>query len=181
MTKEDIYKQNKANLIKFSGFFITLNTNRKWANEADETKCFKEAVNAAFNDPSSFIRFKDPAHKWSAKYIIDAQTEISFERGDPSKPTKNQVHAHVILKIQHRTNVQIDAHALKVAIADKCPALGGSFYVNNRYFNSPEVNLRNYIQKQTELTNKAREQKHAAKHPDNRYVAVKADPPANEQ
>lgn len=177
MSKEQTYDANKANLTKFSGFFITLNSNRKWANDSEETKCFKEAVNTAFNDPSKFVKFKDASHKWSAKYIIDANTEISFERGDPTKPTKNQIHAHVILKIKHRSNLQIDAHALKIAITERCPALNGSFYINNRYFNSPEVNLRNYIQKQTELTNQARERKHIANHADARYIAVKAEPP----
>lgn len=181
MQKEQIYDANKANLTKFSGFFLTLNTNRKWANDSAETKCFKDAVNAVMNNPASFIKFKDPNHKWSGKYIIDANTEISFERGDPSKPTKNQVHAHVILKIKHHSNLQIDAHALKVAICDLCPHLSGSFYVNNRYFNSPEVNLLNYIQKQTQLTNQAREQRHFEKSIDNKYVAVKADPPEMKQ
>lgn len=177
MQKEQIYDANKANLTKFSGFFITLNSNRKWANDSEETKCFKQAVNSVMNDPSAFVKFKDANHKWSARYIIDADTEISFERGDPTVPTKNQIHAHVILKIKHRSNLQIDAHALKVAITERCPALNGSFYINNRYFNSPEVNLRNYIEKQSALTKEAREQKHAQKHPDNRYVAVKAPPP----
>lgn len=169
--KEKVFEDNKKNLVKQSNWFLTLNSNKRLEGDSPEAEQWMHSVQLAMDNPQNWIKFMIPEDKWDAKSIISADVEISHEIGGKY----HQLHSHCIIKIKHRSSIQVDRHKLKVAILEHCPFNGA--YVDSKLFYDPTISLQNYIRKQQEQAREYREALAKGKEKDPEGVQIVNEPP----
>lgn len=141
---------------KFSGFFVTINSNKRSESTKDDTamaNTFRRAV-------SSFYRQSD-----ILKVIYDRRTDdvvdpelldtidinYTFELGKRNG-AKNKLHSHGIIKIRHRTKIKLNYEAIrswfkKIFLAAGYSDESSSIHLDVKPFGDTNRNLLYYITK----------------------------------
>jgi hypothetical protein len=151
MSKAETFEANKKNLVKQSNWFLVANSNKRITGDSPEGERWMNAVQYAMDNPGEWIRFMKEGDAWDAKSVVSCDVEISHEIGGKY----NQLHSHMIIKIQHRSSIQVDRHKLKVCLMEQTGFNG--LYVDSKLFYDPTITLQAYIRKQADQAKEARE------------------------
>jgi hypothetical protein len=119
----------RAAKVKRSAFFLTISTNQRYAeddpNIENDEAVFEESIQSVLQDMGKYIRFRADGHSWTSGKIQSVEVDYTVERG-----RTNQIHTHILIKIKHDSNIQLDYGAIKKKI---CDDLGlDNLYVNNK-------------------------------------------------
>jgi hypothetical protein len=103
---------------KRSNWFFTLSTNKRYkdddeAIENDEA-CLEEAIVEVLENIGDFMTVQVADHSWSNKHIHDVTTDYVIERG----PTTKALHAHILIKVEHTSNIKLEYGKIKQHIMD---------------------------------------------------------------
>ena len=123
-----------------SNFFLTINTNKSPSDEELElgTK-HMEAMLARLQEPSAlagYIRFGPKDDSYAGDRFGDVIKSVSWNGAVETGDTFKRLHAHVWLKIEHYSQIQIDVHKLMAAAAKHYSAglpLGSPLRVQRPY------------------------------------------------
>lgn len=119
----------RAAKVKRSAFFLTISTNQRYAeddpNIENDEAVFEESIQSVLQDLGTYIRFRTDGDSWTSGKIQSVEVDYTVERG-----RTNQIHTHILIKIKHDSNIQLDYGAIKRKI---CDDLGlDNLYVNNK-------------------------------------------------
>jgi hypothetical protein len=109
---QDMKKKEKNIKPKQSNFLLTLNTNQQY-KEGDvhlqnDIEVFNESIDDMLQNIDAYIRLPE-GHTWNDDLIKDVKIDYTIERGGK----KNQLHIHILFKLQHFTKVQLDYQKIK--------------------------------------------------------------------
>jgi hypothetical protein len=119
----------KAPKVKRSAFFLTISTNQRYAqddpNIENDEEVFEESIRTILEDLGKYVRFRADGHSWTSGKIHSVEVDYTVERGKT-----NQIHTHILIKIKHDSNIQLNYGAIKEKI---CDDLGlGNVYMQNK-------------------------------------------------
>lgn len=104
---------------RHSTYFITISSNYRPENENDQViveNMFYDALAQAFQERLEYmLKWRRGFHP--ELFLAPPQIRIRVETGGHLKGSR--VHAHVILHIEHTTNIQLDYHKLKHEIMEQ--------------------------------------------------------------
>lgn len=137
----------KAPKVKRSAFFLTISTNQRYAendpNIENDEEVFEDSIKSVLEDLGKYIRFRADGHTWESGKIHSVEVDYTVERG-----RTNQIHAHILIKIKHDSNIQLKYGDIKEKI---CNDLGlDNLYVNNKLLGANAWGgdfLRDYVNK----------------------------------
>lgn len=169
--------------IKTSTWFITVSTNQRPKNNADSQRmadALGSTVEEMLNNPQPYIKFREKGHAWNT-HVLSVDSTFTVELGPEAKvgynktsrkPGKNEdgssrkktlrgtggrIHAHIILKIQHKSKIYLDAYRsntpFRVDLARGLRERGvevEKVYVDIKLVSSPD-NLLRYLSKDSPL------------------------------
>lgn len=142
-----IDKVEKNQKTKSSNFFLTINTNQQYGKDAENLQndldVFEDSVKEVLNNIDQYITL--PAGVlFNEETIKDVDVEYVIEVGGK----KHQIHTHIIIRIDHYTNVQLDYNSIKQKIKND---LGlDNLYVNNKLIrNRGFKDITEYLNKYT--------------------------------
>jgi hypothetical protein len=108
-------KHGRKKPLKHSNFHVIINTNVR-ANAGSELlekviKRTKEATDKwlSTENMGDYLNFRDGVGQWNNSFIEKARHEQVIERGEAN----DQVHVHIMLSIDHRTNLQVNSVKLQ--------------------------------------------------------------------
>ena len=137
--KQDIYADEGK--IIFSGWHIMINSNRYLSDV--ETEDFKEGVTHILDNINQFLKFKEEGAKFNRKWIVEANTEAAFERGSH----RNQIHVHALVRIRHKTKLQLDYSKINDYLKSEVESLSNGFKLRIYRFSNPDIILQQYLNK----------------------------------
>jgi hypothetical protein len=119
----------KAPKIKRSAFFLTISTNQRYAvddpNIENDEEVFEDSIKGVLENLGKYVRFRADGHSWTSGKIQSVEVDYTVERGKT-----NQIHTHILIKIKHDSNIQLNYGAIKEKI---CGDLGlDNVYMNNK-------------------------------------------------
>lgn len=139
---------------KTSSFMITFNPNISCKKVPDQVvrERIKSTIQTVFSNKSlaKLVKFKDYKHSFTKKYIKGVNMEYALEKGSKCGFT----HAHILLKITHRSSVQLKIRELKEEIRYQMnfPSMGldeeRKFYLNVRFVRDNNASVRYYLEKE---------------------------------
>lgn len=111
-----------SNKVKQSGFLLTVNSQLKGVRPMDATDqkyrpLLTQAINAVLDDLGPYIKHRQDGEGRWGKYAFDEtknslvdgiEHSIHFEIG----PRTGALHAHVPIKVTHRSNLQLDGQKI---------------------------------------------------------------------
>lgn len=121
--------ETRPDKIVHSQWLITFNPNIPKFQDSDadleeQEAILSDACEDLLHDIGSYVKFSKEGHTWSTDVIESAQGDHVVERGKRRK----QLHAHMLVKISHRSKVSLDYQAIKKKL---CEEIGvESAYVN---------------------------------------------------
>lgn len=133
-------EKNKAT--KHSNFFLTINTNQQYRNDQhleSDRNYFDGVINNISNNLKDYV--KDSDNIWNEHNIKNVDVEYVCELGGK----KQSLHAHVLIKIEHNTNIKLDFDKIKNKVKND---LGlKSIHFKNYMIRDNNNNVLNYINK----------------------------------
>jgi hypothetical protein len=119
----------KAPKVKRSAFFLTISTNQRYAkddpNIENDEEVFEDSIKDILENLGQYLRFRADGHSWASGQIHSVEVDYTVERG-----RTNQIHTHILIKIKHNSNIQLDYGLIKAKI---CGDLGlENVYMNNK-------------------------------------------------
>jgi hypothetical protein len=141
---QDLNKVVKNEKERSSNFFLTINTNQQYKkddpNIQNDIEVFETSIKSVLSKIDDYVTFTEGM--WSDDYIKDVEIDYVIEMGTK----KNQIHAHIMLKIKHSARIQLDTKKIKSKI---CSDLGlKNVYINNRLMKKDSsTNVLDYIHK----------------------------------
>lgn len=143
---------------KHSNFFITLNTNRIPANDAEE-ETLRRIIADSVRGMSDWKVFKDLLRNMDVldipvppDKVHDVRIQFVTEKG--KKPKGGRVHAHILIKVTHSTRLRLDLPNLKAYFLDYFDAHNpehisvANVYLNVRAVRSNK-SIYDYLEKDT--------------------------------
>jgi hypothetical protein len=139
----------KKKQIKHSNFFITINLNKRFAtaNDALNSQLYKTLqnnINECWKNIKDYIIIKDtdPNATVTPKYIKKINGEGSVEVGEKFI----QLHAHLLIKVDHYTMIHFNYQKLKSEILRDTNLK--NIYVYCKLYKDVNKRLQDYIYKQ---------------------------------
>lgn len=141
--------------IKHSGFLVTINTNYR-PSLPTEARDMAEKLHRFMGYLTSdnilpyIFKFLPPHEndKFNSNTILNVNAEYRVERGGSSKG--GRIHAHLFIKVEHRTKLQIDPNALRSIFMDY-DEFKNDPRVSNPHIDikavSVDANIDNYLRK----------------------------------
>jgi hypothetical protein len=124
-------QKEKAIAPRQSNFFLTINTNQRFKDDdlmlQNDTEVFVEVIEKVLNNIQSYVSIPVEAN-WDND-VQSVDVDYVVEKGNE----KNCLHTHILMKIKHRTRVQLNYKLLKEHI---CADLG-----------LPNIHLKNILLK----------------------------------
>lgn len=112
-----------------STYFILLNSNESPKNQiqVDSGKAYMtEIVQYLGDNMNQVIEFRDSSHEYSSEFIRNISIKFSLEQSKGRKKKDGsysdyagQVHAHVLVSIQHKSNIKISYARLQELLQPK--------------------------------------------------------------
>lgn len=141
-------KRAKSEKTKTSTFLITINSNvTRSSNKKYElvNRRFDKLIETMLEEDKFpyFIKF----NKVEPDYSKIKEVESSFVVV-PEGPIRKMLHAHIMTKITHNSNIQIDPAKIRTYITKHLKSLEvGDIHVNIKYIRNTQVNLEKYLTK----------------------------------
>lgn len=158
---KDNRRKSDGRRIKFSGFFITVNTNKKFDRANDDLdkwdEKFQKAICKLFSSIDNYKNILQINKNKNKKYINDTFSKDyikSIKLNDWSTeigPNEHRLHAHIVLSIRHFTLIHINV-GFVTEFFKKILELPG-LYINVRTFTNAKMSLIDYINKDSKKTN----------------------------
>lgn len=127
--------ETREDKIKHSQWLWTFNPNIPKFQDGDadleeQEAILSDACEDLLHDIGSYVKFTHEKgdHKWSSDIITNAECDHTVERGGK----RGQLHAHMLIKISHRSKISLDYAAMKARL---CEDLG----IENAYTNAKLV------------------------------------------
>ena len=139
-------RKERAKPAVSSNFFLTLNSNQRYEPEdphrEEDAEAVEDVVKEIVQNLPRYVKIIEKNHKWSTDVIEDVDVEYAVEYGEKSKA----LHAHILVRIKHRSRVQLDFEAIK---RDFAHGLGlKNVYFDSRLLRAPSDHfLQEYIRK----------------------------------
>jgi hypothetical protein len=145
--EKNIVKKNRK-----SSFLLTINLNQSYKDgdqhKDNDAQYFEGVLQNILNDLGSYV--KVPPGDWNDDKIKDVNIDFTIETGMKIK----MLHAHVLITIEHQTNVKLDYVKMKNKIKNDLQLK--NIYFNNRIIkNDGNENVINYINKYVKPKNQA--------------------------
>lgn len=142
----------KENPIKYSAWFITVNSNQKPKDIADARRMsmiLKEAfIRMVSDDGNRIIKVLVPGHRPEPPFVRNIDLKIAGEVGHD--PRGGRVHIHAFLEIQHQSKLRLNYKAINEILREKlCNGPEGCFpniYVNIKLTRSTKT-IEAYLRK----------------------------------
>lgn len=145
---------NKPSKIKTSQFMVTINPNISCKKVGDDLmkERLKETIQCVYSNQSlqHLVKFRDYRHSFTSKYIKGIKMEYALEKGKKC----GFVHSHILLKIEHVSNIQLKFREMKEKVR-QCldfESLGlnpeRKFYFNVRIVKDNNASVRYYMEKE---------------------------------
>lgn len=119
----------KKERAKVSNWLLTINSQQRYDEddpEKDEdAEVFEDSVNEILKDLPHYVNVTEEGHSWSKDHIEDVSADYVVEWG----PKTRCLHAHVLVKIKHRTKIRLDYEAIRKKIERD---LGVTIYFNSK-------------------------------------------------
>ena len=148
-TPSDNYKK-KYRKWRYSNFFVTVNPNLIYESpkEAEPTKkILLESIHDLLRNIQDYIKIKEPeasfTDEWFDKIDLDAVIEMN---SSVDSNGRNMLHAHIMVKVRHRTLILLDLDKIKAKVKDDLQ-LPYNPYINYKFVRNASDTLENYIQK----------------------------------
>ena len=131
---------------KTSNFFLTINTNQSYKqddpNLQNDIAVFEECIKGILSNLNDYVNIDGGI--WSDDFIDDVDIDYVIELGT----IKRHIHAHIMIKIKHRTKLMLDYKKIKAKVLSE---LGlKNIYVNNKLMKKDSsTNVLDYINKFT--------------------------------
>lgn len=119
---EELAKRGEGRTKK-STFFILLNSNESTKNptEVESSREYMKAISKKLGENAGeVIEFKDGSHSFNSKYIKNVNTKFVLEQSKGRRKKdgtyseySGQIHSHVLMTIEHKSNIQINYSALQ--------------------------------------------------------------------
>lgn len=129
---------------KTSTFFLLLNSNEATTNatEVESSRHYMtEIVQYLSDNMDQVITFQNENHDYSKEFIQNIDIKFSLEQSHGRKKKdgtyseyRGQVHAHVLIAIEHKSNVQISYPALQELLQPKFE----EYYTHNGFISRPK-------------------------------------------
>lgn len=140
-------KIKKARL-HHSNYYITINTNQRFTGHEEEFNLFVENFQNTIDNVlmsndglKQIIKFKDPSANFTTQFIDSINPEGVVEKS----PNNNTIHAHILLKISHRTLISLDYDLIKQKIQEEMNLK--NIYMSVRVYRSSTDQLEDYLKK----------------------------------
>lgn len=122
-------RTEKKEKLKYSHWFITLSTNQRYdaddPSKDSDAEVFEAVIEDILKNIPKYVKMPDD-HAWSTERIEDVDGEYTVEWG----PKTKALHCHALIKIKHRSKLQLDYGALKEKVKSE---LGlNEVYMNTR-------------------------------------------------
>jgi hypothetical protein len=150
---------NVKDKVKFSGFHITISTNKRPQTE-DDADALRMQLNVCiantFTHPNlkEFIAFLSEEQQKGHTYVMnikDVDVQYAIELGSDAA-RGGRIHAHVVLKISHTSRIKIDIPVFKAKVTEYLNMPGARFTVPNPYIHIVVMrnskNLEEYLLKE---------------------------------
>lgn len=100
-----------------SHFFLTISTNQRYRDQQDpnlsnDEQCLAESVERILNNIGGYVKINTTEHSWSKDHIKDVTSDYVVELG----PKTRALHAHILVRIDHLSNIHLDYKKIKEAI-----------------------------------------------------------------
>ena len=142
----DFNETVKKDQTKQSNFYLTINLNQGYNDDdehlGDDTEIFDGLLSGMLNHINDYINLPNGV-EWNDDNIKDVDVDYVIEKGN----TQKRLHAHMLIKIKHNTNVKLNFPKIKKYI---CESLGlKNIYMNNMMSRANNDNILQYIDKYT--------------------------------
>ena len=112
---QDMTKKEKNVKPKQTNFLLTINTNQQYKDDDEnlqnDIEVFDTTIKEILNSIDQYINLPE-TDKWDDKFIKDFDIDYVLERGQK----KGQLHIHILFKIKHFTQIQLNYDKIKEKI-----------------------------------------------------------------
>ena len=142
---QDLKKVEKNLKPKQTNFLLTINLNQSY-KEADEhlkddIKIFDDTIKDILDNVDKYIKLPN-ATDWNDEKIKECDIDYTIERGKE----KGFLHIHILFKIKHFTNIQLDYDKIKSKITNDL-GLENIYMYNKLIRGNNNDNILEYINK----------------------------------
>ena len=144
-SKQDFQKKEKNVKPKYSNFLLTINTNKQYKDDDPHLKndadIFEDTINDILKHINEYINLPESVI-WNNKIIEDVDIDYVVEKGN----IKGQLHTHILFKIKHHTNIQLNYNKIKEKIKNDLD-LTNIYMYNKLVRNNGSQNIMDYLEK----------------------------------
>ena len=143
---QNLKKLIKNEKPKSTNFLLTINTNQQYKendkeNLDNDIEIFETTISDILNNIDQYINLPEN-DKWNDDTIKSIDIDYTIEKGT----IKNQLHIHILFKIRHFTNIQLNYQKIKDKIK-KDLGLKNVYMLNKLIRNSNNENILDYLDK----------------------------------
>lgn len=125
--------------VKNSSFLLTINTN---IADPRIKEPLRRATNWMFENLNQFLTFRNARAEQGLNLIDNIIIESAIEQGNKL----HRIHLHSLIKIEHRTNLQLNLPKLRKYFEDALDL--PNLHINVQYIKDTTFSIRKYISKQ---------------------------------
>lgn len=105
---------------KYSCFLVTINTNQRYKADdqymESDSEFFENIVRTEILEKlPDYVNVMQEGHSWSNDHIDGVDVDYILERGEKY----NALHAHILIKIKHRSKVQLNYKTMKQRVVER--------------------------------------------------------------
>jgi hypothetical protein len=108
----------KKEKLKYSHWFITLSTNQRYKeddpNKESDSEIFEEVIQDILQNVPKYVKMPE-GETWSKEKIEEVDCDFTIEWGS----TTNALHCHALVKIKHRSRLQLDYASIKEKVKEE--------------------------------------------------------------
>jgi len=144
-----------------SNWFITINTNQRFATYDDAKPLLRSLQNAirnVFQNLSQYIDFRIEGHEWTPEFI----DRVRVKQGVEFSEANHLAHVHFMIAIRHRSKIHLDYAKLQLfvrqSLAKDCPTNftteageAKNIYFNSKVYRDAAANFESYIDKDSTI------------------------------
>lgn len=112
-------RKEKKERSKLSCFLLTVSTNQRYREDdkfkESDAEILEDIVKDILSDLPAYITIKKEGDVWNKETIESVDIDYACEFG----PKTEALHAHMLIKIKHRSKVQLNLQKIKQKIIDE--------------------------------------------------------------
>lgn len=146
-----------AKRLSNSNWFITINTNQRFANYEQAKPlllALQRAVRDVFQHLSEYVEIKREGDSWSPDFI----NQVKVRQGVEFSEDRGLAHVHFMIAIKHKTRIHLDYAKIqsyvRESLARSCPQCfrdgdgkPKTLYFYSRVYRDAQANFEDYIDK----------------------------------